>query len=226
VLVEPTWESRADRTDQSRVVKTMLAMMEARHRPTCLHLIQVADYAARMAARMGLPPEEIDRISLAGLLHDIGKIAIPDAILTKPDKLDDQELQIIRQHPAYGEAILRRTGGFEHVCAAVRHHHEWFDGSGYPDGLHGHTIPLAARIIAVADAFDTMTMPRPYRRPVSPAEAVAELLRCRGSQFDPDVVDLFLEVVGDPVSAHGPDQQLARWIRKLGQVDPLAIRIT
>ena len=129
-------------------------------------------------------------------LHDIGKLAVPDSILLKPGPLDASEWEVVRQHTLAGERIVGRVPGLDVVADAVRASHERWDGLGYPDGLAGHEIPLAARIVAVADAYAAMTTPdRPYREPLSPAEAEDEVIRCAGTQFDPVVVEAFLAVL-------------------------------
>jgi two-component system cell cycle response regulator len=120
---------------------------------------------------------------------------VPDEILHKPGKLDDREWEIMRQHPVIGERILRAIPGFGSIARMVRHEHERRDGGGYPDGLTGDEIPLGARVVAVCDAFDAMTAERPYREPVSEDDAVAELRRCAGTQFDPLVVEAFCRVL-------------------------------
>jgi HD-GYP domain-containing protein (c-di-GMP phosphodiesterase class II) len=132
---------------------------------------------------------------LGSELHDIGKMSIPDAILNKPGPLDDREREFMRRHTVIGERILQADAPLAHVVPVARSRHECWDGRGYPDGLVGDQIPLAARVVAVCDAYQAMIADRPYRRGCSTAEALAELLRCRGAQFDPAVVDTFLAVV-------------------------------
>lgn len=159
------------------------------------HGRRVAFYAHRIASAMGLPVAEANSVREAALLHDIGKIGIPDTILTKPDKLDAEELRVIQQHSAMGAGIVDSIPLLSHHAPAVRHHHERFDGGGYPDGLQGHRIPLAARIIAVADVLDALSSNRSYRGPMSFDEAVAEISKDSGKQFDPEIVDV---VTGKP----------------------------
>jgi two-component system, cell cycle response regulator len=138
----------------------------------------------------------IDTVVSVAQLHDIGKLAIPDSILLKPGPLDDNEWEVVRQHTLAGERIVGRVPGLDAVADAVRASHERWDGNGYPDGLAGHDIPLAARIVMVADSYAAMTTSdRPYRAPLSPEEAEAEIIRCAGTQFDPLIAEAFLAVL-------------------------------
>jgi two-component system, cell cycle response regulator len=161
------------------------------------HLSGVAELAERTARRLGLAPEEVERIRHAGELHDAGKVAIPDAILSKPGPLTDEEWAFVRRHPLIGERIVRSAPALSRVAELVRSTHERWDGAGYPDGLHADAIPLGSRIVAVADAFDAMTGERPYAARRTPHEALDELRRCAGTQFDPAVVETFRAVVSD-----------------------------
>lgn len=168
-------------------VHVLAATVDARDHYTRRHSENVSVLARRIAAEMGLSAEEIGDIAMAGLLHDIGKIGIPDAILTKKGPLDVAERQLMMSHAEVGASIVAQAEPLVHLAPLVRHHHEWHDGNGYPDGLKGEQIPLGAAIIAVADAYDTMTSDRPYRPGVKPEVAAAELKRCAGTQFHPDV---------------------------------------
>lgn len=152
------------------------------------HGRRVARYARLIAEAMGRRGAEADSVAEAALLHDLGKIGIPDSILTKAERLTREEFVTVQKHPAAGAEILASIALLRHHAATVRHHHERFDGGGYPDGLSGGHIPLAARIIAVADAFDAMSSHRSYRRGVSAELALNEITRSAGSQFDPEVV--------------------------------------
>jgi HD-GYP domain-containing protein (c-di-GMP phosphodiesterase class II) len=149
-----------------------------------------------MAERLGFPEEEQEQIKIAGLLHDVGKIGIPESILSKPGKLTDEEWAYIRSHPQIGESIIRQMGSarLAGIQLVVRHHHERLDGSGYPDGLEGDAVPVGARLLAVADAYDAMTSNRPYREPFSSEAALEELRRHAGVQFDPRAVDALVEL--------------------------------
>ena len=160
----------------------------------------MARYALFLADRIGLGPEERRSIELAGLLHDVGKIGIPDSILRKPGPLTTDEYAIVKQHVWLGDAIVRDLP-VEAVRAGVRHHHERWDGGGYLAGLAGEDIPLIARIVSVADAFSAMTTTRPYRKALSVPEALARLRAAAGSQLDPRLVDAFvlgIETADDP----------------------------
>jgi diguanylate cyclase (GGDEF)-like protein len=156
------------------------------------HLHGVGDLVAAVGERLGMSAEELDLLRQAGELHDIGKVAIPDSILSKPGPLDEQEWVFVRQHPLVGERIISAAPALAQVGKLVRASHERFDGSGYPDGRAGEEIPLGARIIAVCDAYDAMIGPRPYRLGMSEEVAIDELRRCAGEQFDPAVVDVFV----------------------------------
>jgi two-component system, cell cycle response regulator len=140
-------------------------------------------------------PEGLDEVARATELHDVGKIAVPDAILDKPGALDPIEWSFMRRHPLIGERILLAAPALRPVARLVRSSHERWDGGGYPDGLRGDEIPLGARVVAVCDAFDAMTTERPYRQPITEDEALAELRRCAGTQFDPMVVEAFCRVI-------------------------------
>jgi diguanylate cyclase (GGDEF)-like protein/putative nucleotidyltransferase with HDIG domain len=161
------------------------------------HLVDVAKLAAEVGRRLGMSGEELDQLKQAAQLHDVGKMAIPDAILRKPGPLDREEWEFIRGHTVVGERIVSAAPSLAQVSRIVRSSHERYNGSGYPDGLHGEEIPLPSRIIAVADAYDAMIGPRPYRLGMSREDTATELRRCAGAQFDPVVVDFFLSVVDE-----------------------------
>ena len=160
-----------------------------------IHSDETSLWALRIAEQMGLGREEIKQIKLASKLHDIGKAVVPREILTKPGPLSKDEWEIIRFHPGYGATLMKPAKSLDAVRPLVHAHHERYAGGGYPDGLVGENIPLGARIIAVADAFSTMTIRRVYRNSVSLEAAKLELNRCRGTQFDPDVVDQMLSLL-------------------------------
>ncbi len=172
-------------------VTSLIVALEARDKYTEGHSLRVADYASGVAVVRQLPPAVYQQIRTASLLHDLGKVGVRDAILEKPGRLSPEEWAAMREHPVLGWKILGPLGFLSLEAEGVRHHHEHFDGGGYPDGLAGEGIPLPARIIAVADAFDAMTTPRPYRSPRSAPDALAELQRTAGSQFDPAIVESF-----------------------------------
>ena len=160
-----------------------------------VHIDHVAELAAATAQHLGLIEPEITRIRLGAQLHDIGKTAIPESILSKPGPLDESEWEFMRRHTLIGERIFTAAPSLAHTASLVRSSHERIDGAGYPDGLAGTGIPLGSRIIAVCDAYDAMIVPRPYRDTISAADAIAELWRCAGTQFDPDVVSAFCSIL-------------------------------
>ena len=159
------------------------------------HLARVARRSVAVGRVLGMSPAELETLRQAARLHDVGKIGTSDAVLSKPGLLDDHEVEEMRRHSAMGARILEGVVGLRDCVPVVRHHHERWDGDGYPDGLAGEAIPLAARILAVVDAFDAMTTDRPYRRAMSPEVAMAHVLDCRGAQFCPRSVEAFEAVL-------------------------------
>jgi diguanylate cyclase (GGDEF)-like protein len=151
----------------------------------------IAQASIAMARSMGLPEREIERIRVASLLHDLGKLAIPDEILGKTDHLMEPEWRVVAEHPKIGQVVLEQAGALRDAAAIVLHHHEWYDGRGYPHGLRGEEIPIGARIVAISDAYEAMIAGRPYRRAITHQAAIAELRRTAGVQFDPVLVDQF-----------------------------------
>jgi diguanylate cyclase (GGDEF)-like protein/putative nucleotidyltransferase with HDIG domain len=188
--------SGPDRAARFRAAASLARAVDARDVYTGSHSQRVADLAARTARRLGLPEEEVELTRLAASLHDLGKLAIPEEILRKPGPLTDPERMVLERHPQIGFRMLESLG-VDPVADWVLHHHERWDGSGYPDGLPGDEIPLGARIIFVADAYDAMTSERVYRRRVDPEQAIAELRRCAGSQFDPGIVNALADELGE-----------------------------
>lgn len=182
----------------NNLVDTLLSLVstiEAKDPYTKLHSHRVTQWSIEIAKAMKLPQGDIDIIKSAGILHDIGKIGIPDSVLMKPGKLTDAEYQIIKTHPTIGENIVMPLNLLAKERALIRNHHERWDGNGYPDGLKGEENPLVARILAVADSYDAMTSERVYREAKKDEEALLEVKRCSGSQFDPDVVESFLGLI-------------------------------
>jgi diguanylate cyclase (GGDEF)-like protein len=170
-------------------------MLDERHPGLGSHVEEVAELAVACAEALGLTGEEITAVERAARFHDLGKVAIPSAILAKSGPLNDEEWDFMRRHSAVGERILSSVPSWEREAAMVRASHERWDGGGYPDGLRGEDVPIGARIIAVADAFSAMTEQRPYAPARTPEDAVAELLACSGTQFDPEVVAAFLRTL-------------------------------
>lgn len=185
------------------IVKAMTSAIDAKSPWTKGHSERVTDYAVKAAACMGMGGVEIEKLRLAGLLHDIGKIGTYDVILDKPGKLTDEEFALVKKHPDKGCEILAPIKQFKDILPIIRGHHERMDGSGYPAGLKGDDIPLMARILCVADSFDSMTADRPYRPAPGIEFAVSEFLRCSGTQFDPAVVEAFLEILKTEMNTPG-----------------------
>lgn len=185
----------ARRSSRRQTCDVLLQVLCEREPDLHLHLSGVAALVQAVALELGLSEEQRDEVARAAELHDVGKIAIPDAILHKPGPLDADEWRLMREHTVVGDRILGAAPAMRPVARIVRSSHERWDGSGYPDGLAGERIPLGARIVAVCDAYDAMTSERPYQGRLSHADAVAELRRCAGTQFDPRVVDAFRAAV-------------------------------
>ena len=183
-----------------QVVKTLASTIDAKDRYTNGHSSRVAKYSREIARRVGKPVEFQDEIYFVALLHDIGKIGVPDNILNKNSKLTDEEYETIKQHPSIGVEILKNITGMPNIEIGAHYHHERFDGKGYPEGLAGYAIPEIARIIAVADAYDAMTSRRSYRSALPQSAVRSEILRGRGMQFDPDFVDVMLKMIDDDVN--------------------------
>jgi putative nucleotidyltransferase with HDIG domain len=198
-MISSLWSPAASRPPSSQEVTlpTVLSLVEVldmRHASTAEHSITVGRYCYQIAVAMGLSTEQVDRLRLAGILHDIGKIGIADAILLKEDALGANELSEIQRHPELGARVLANAG-MRDIAGWVLAHHERPDGTGYPEGIRGDQIPFQARILAVADAFEAMVAERVYSPAMSKPEAVAELRRHSGTQFDPEVVEAFLSTL-------------------------------
>lgn len=176
-------------------LNSLVTTIEAKDPYTREHSLRVTDYALRIAEVLGVGDEDLEMIDFAGTLHDIGKIGVRDEILTKAGRLTDEEFGAIKQHPQIGERIVEPLGLGEIERSIIRNHHERYDGRGYPDGLGGEDIPFLARVVAVADAFDAMTTTRSYRNALSVETAVEELIKNKGTQFDPQVVEAALSAI-------------------------------
>ena len=169
-------------------------LLDLKDMRTGLHATRLAEWAVRVGENLGIDEIELRDIEAASLLHDIGKIGLPDSILLKPGRLTPEEYAITKKHPEYGWAILRSVPGFERASLLVLHHHERYDGQGYPAGLVGEEIPLGSRIVAIVDAFDAMLSSRAYRDALPVEEAVGRLVADTGKQFDPKIAPLFIEL--------------------------------
>ena len=177
------------------IIYALAATVDAKDHYTYGHSRKVSEYAVALAEALNLPEETVHTIRAAGLLHDIGKIGVPDSILTKPAALEQKEWEPIRTHPELGVEILKHVVDLSKCLPAILHHHENWDGTGYPHGVKGDAIPLEARILSVADAYDAITSPRPYRTQLTLKDALDELRRCAGTQFDPELVPVFCEMM-------------------------------
>ena len=193
-------KERSERVFLVQVIESLSMALDERDQYTHGHARRVTNLSMLMAEKLGLSVKKREILRLSGILHDIGKVGVPDAVLHKPGKLTDAEFQLIKKHPEQGCNILlpmKADGTIREIMMAMRHHHERYDGNGYPDGLAGEKIPLPARIIAIADAFDAMTSDRPYRKGMALPEALAEIQKGRSSQFAPDLCDLFLKLCAE-----------------------------
>ena len=185
-------------------IRILAAALDARDNYTLGHSARVARLSLLIGQRLGLKTEELKELEMACFLHDIGKIHVPDLIINKPDPLNREEVLIIGKHPEQGAEILRLADSLHKYIPVVLHHHEWHNGKGYPHGLHGKEIHIYAQILAIADTYDAMTSSRPYRKGCSREEATMEIVKFRGSQFNPELVDIFLLALDD----YEDDQEL------------------
>lgn len=182
-------------------IDALLVKLASRNLEAVEHARRVARFAGTLGAALKVEGEAALDLERAALLHDVGKLAMPDALMLKPDALSESEIRVIRTHPRVAHDMLSRAPGLEAAAVIVLASHEAWDGSGYPRGLEGDQIPLGARIIAVADTYDALTWSRVQRMPVSPARAAAELVRCAGTHFDPHVVHVWLRVLDTSTAA-------------------------
>ena len=207
------------RTAYMSTVRALAEAIDAKDTYTRGHSERVAIYASRIARELGCKRQFIERIYLAGLLHDVGKIGVPDAIITKPGALTREEYDVMKRHPAIGARILEPVSFLSDVVPCVRHHHEWFDGSdrGYPDRLRGLEIPYPSRIILVADTVEAMSSDRPYRKAQPFSAVTAEIDRYQGTQFDPEAAQAFLALAereGEDFIEHASKFDLDKFLRE------------
>ena len=177
---------------RNSVICAFNQLLDLKDLNTGVHSTRLAEWGMRVGQELGLDEAELQNLEVAALLHDIGKVGIPDSILRKPGKMDEDEYALMKKHPEYGWAVLRMLPGFERAALDILHHHESFDGKGYPAGLKQTEIPIVSRIVTVIDAFDAMVSSRPYRKGLPHEEAVRRLIVSSGTQFDPTVVQSFL----------------------------------
>src|SRR5436309_10229057 len=185
---------------RTAIVCAFNQLLDLKDLNTGVHSTRLAEWAVRVAESLGLEEACLSDVEAAAILHDIGKIGVPDAILNKPGKLTAEERQIINKHPEYGWAIQRIIPGLERTSLFTLHHHENFDGTGYPGRLRGCDTPIGSRIVSVIDAFDAMVSNRPYRQGVSVEEAIRRLIADSGTQFDPEVVRCFIKIAEPEVA--------------------------
>jgi HD-GYP domain-containing protein (c-di-GMP phosphodiesterase class II) len=179
---------------QRATLEVLVVALDARERQTNLHSLRVQKFTTMLAARCGYRQSGMRQLSYGALLHDVGKISIPDSILLKPSRLTPEETQIVQQHTKYGYQVLSRIPHLQDAAMIALLHHERLDGSGYPMGLQGDEIPFETRLFSIVDTMDVITAGRSYCPARTQAEARAEILRCAGTQFDKDIVDVFLQV--------------------------------
>lgn len=185
------------------VLQVMAKVLEAKDPYTKFHSENVAKFARMIAKAMGYSPEEVDLIQVAGILHDFGKIGVKEGVLNKVGHLTDKEFDAVKRHPVIAATILEPIEELNSIIADIRHHHEYYNGHGYPSGLRAEEIPLGARILQVADAYDAMTSQRSYHDPMSKEDALRELKRCAGSQFDPRIVGIFVKLLDGEAAGAG-----------------------
>lgn len=177
---------------RSAVVCSLNQLLDLKDLNTGIHSTRLAEWALHVGGELGLDGVALADLEIAALLHDIGKIGIPDAILNKPARLTAEEYELMKKHPEYGWIVLRQVPGFERASLLILHHHESFDGKGYPAGLKNDEIPIGSRVVAVIDSFDAMVSSRPYRQGLPFEEAARRLIEASGTQFDPSVLQCFL----------------------------------
>ena len=183
------------RSVTSATICALCQLLDLKDLGTGLHSTRLAEWGVRLASALGLDPDGVRGVEVAALLHDIGKVGIDDDVLRNTGALTAEEMALMKQHPEYGWYVLRLFPKLEQAALFVLHHHEHYDGTGYPAGLAGEDIPLGARIVSVIDAFDAMIHDRWYRRKRDLQDAIDELVRCAGTQFDPEVVEAFKRVI-------------------------------
>jgi HD-GYP domain-containing protein (c-di-GMP phosphodiesterase class II) len=189
------------RSAKSSILRSLEQSLHEKHIETEEHTRRIANICVQIGRRMGLTQEELDEVVLLGLLHDIGKIGIPEAILLKPDKLTQDEWEIMKTHSEIGYRIALSTPELAHVAEKILSHHEHYDGSGYPRGLKNKEIPKLSRLLSIVDSYDVMTHTRLYKDAMNAESAVQEVQKCSGKQFDPEMVEQFLTILRENPSS-------------------------
>jgi HD-GYP domain-containing protein (c-di-GMP phosphodiesterase class II) len=196
--------------ETKRAIEALALEVDQYHQYTAQHSTRVVEYSGRIARRMHLSEEQVEAITRAAQIHDLGKLNIWRGMLNKPSRLTEEEMQELRTHPTRGADLVSRFPDYRNGRGLILHHHERYDGNGYPSGLRGKEIPLGARIIAVADATDAMRSDRPYRKALTLAATVKELDGNRGRQFDPAIVDMMVEILEDEANASESHRELGQ----------------
>ncbi|MBO8158912.1 HD-GYP domain-containing protein [Thermosyntropha sp.] len=194
--IENIWNFLKQTTQESElliITKTLLKIIEMIDICTFSHVIKTTFYCSILANTLSLSPKDREKLYFASLLHDTGKLLIDKEIISKKTFLTPEEWEIIKKHPGYSAELINSLGPYQDIALIIKHHHERYDGNGYPDGLKGEEIPVFSRMLAVADSFEAMTGNRSYKKPLSIEEAICELKRCSGIQFDPIIVDFFIQ---------------------------------
>lgn len=206
-------KERAQRLEtlSREIVETLAVTIDAKDRYTNGHSFRVSRYSTALAGKLGWGEEDIKMLGGEALLHDIGKIGVPDAVLNKPGRLTDEEFKIIQSHTTVGDTILKQSGSLTNAALVARHHHERYDGHGYPDGLKGESIPLHARLVAIADAYDAMRSDRIYRKGLPEDVIRSEMIKGRGTQFDPKLLDEFMQLMDTSVLDEIAESRAFRW---------------
>jgi HD-GYP domain-containing protein (c-di-GMP phosphodiesterase class II) len=189
------------RSSKNKFVKNLINTLGAKSNETKEHALRMTSLAFKLGDRLRLSHEKLNELNLLATLHDIGKVTIAESILNKPGKLTEEEWEIVKSHPVKGAAIADSTAEFSPIAKYIRHHHERWDGGGYPEGLAEHEIPLLSRIITLVDSYDVMTNDRPYKEPMTKLEAVKEISRCAGTQFDPELAVEFIKLLEEEEEA-------------------------
>jgi putative nucleotidyltransferase with HDIG domain len=187
--------SKASQLSHISTILALAAALDAKDPFTYGHSQKVAKYAVLLGEAIGIEPERLSALRTAALLHDIGKIGIPDGLLLKPQRFSDEERIEVQKHAVLAVDILKHIPSFSGLLPNIVHHHERFDGTGYPDGIRGEDIPLESRILSIADSYDAMTSPRQYKPTLTTKEAIAEIKKCAGTQFDPKLANVFCEII-------------------------------